>query len=75
MIASAEILSPERMRGSTRACISAEPRLRIGGAPMVCEKSPAPTPPIYSNGEPYPLDENGFYDSAPDDELPTIIMV
>ena len=38
-------------------------------------EAPAPTPPIYSNGEPYPLDENGFYDSTPDDELPTIIMV
>ena len=38
-------------------------------------QSPSPTPPIYSNGEPYPLDENGFYDSAPDDELPLIVSV
>ena len=33
---------------------------------------PAPTPPFNSEGLPYPLDENGYYDSAPDDELPCI---
>ena len=33
---------------------------------------PPPTPPLNSEGLPYPLDENGYYDSAPDDELPCI---
>ena len=33
---------------------------------------PPPTPPLNSEGRPYPLDENGYYDSAPDDELPCI---
>ena len=44
-MASAEIFSPDRICGSTRAFIASEPRCRIGGAPMVWEKSPAPTPP------------------------------
>jgi hypothetical protein len=34
-MASAEIFSPARIGGSTRAFISAEPKRAIGGAPMV----------------------------------------
>ena len=44
-MASAEIFSPDRICGSTRAFIPSDPRWKIGGAPIVWEKSPAATPP------------------------------
>jgi hypothetical protein len=45
VMASAEMLSPARMGGSTRRFIASEPKRAIGGAPMVWLLSEAEMPP------------------------------